>query len=313
MRPRVTLLCCTLVVLAGCGAFGGESTRTPTPEVTPVPVPDDGVLAPGLTSEGVESPSRLAEAHARLVEERSFRLAANRTVRYANGSLRSHLSVRVATDTNRTYLARAETAGHAAPVFLGRPPATGVYWSDGTTFVRKLTRDGETTYNEFGAPTGGAGSWGYWTKTVPFGGGRATPESFYADLFAAVPTRVAGRITADESPAYRLVGTRTPGGLRGAVGSGIEDVRDLRLDATVTDEGLVRSLSLSYAGRVDGEAVQVSRTVRYRNVGATDVTRPAWYARAVRGGTETRAGGGTDAERDAENGTAAHSAVVEWP
>jgi hypothetical protein len=48
----------------------------------------------------------------------------------------------------------------------------------------------------------------------------------------------------------------------------------------VTAAGLVRELSLSYEGVVDGERVLVTRRVAYKGVGSTSVERPEWADRA---------------------------------
>lgn len=288
MTARATLLACGLLVLAGCSALpaggGGFGAGTPTEDVTPAPIPRDDDLAPGVTAEGITAPRLVASAHAATIDDASFLLTASRTVRYANGTLRDRLAVRVALAANRTYLASAATAGPAAPVFLGRPPANATYWSNGSVYVRKLTRDGETTYNEFQPPANGAGTWRYWTRTVPFGGRDAFPRSFYRQLFASIPTRLVNRTRADGATTYVLVGDHaTDTAFAGA----IRDVHDLRLVAEIRDDGLVRALTLQYVGEVDGETVRVARTVRYEHVGETTVGRPSWFQNAVGGGQST--------------------------
>lgn len=280
MRIR-TVAVAALLVVAGCSAAPSlPGTDDPTATVTPVDVPADYDYAPGVTDAGVTDPATLAEAHESVIADSSYRLRANRTVRYANGTLREQLLVDVALAADGTYLATTATRGPAAPVFLGRPPANGSYWSNGSVYVRKLTRDGETTYTEFEPPSSGAGTWRYWTRTVPFGGEQATPSGFYRSLFASVPTSVDGETTAENATAYRLVGDSRA---ENRFADELSDVRDVRLVATVRRDGLVVSLSLRYVGELDGATVRVSRTVRYRDVGATTVERPSWYERAVGG------------------------------
>lgn len=269
-----------LVLLAGCnGAPSVDGPDTAT-SVTPVEVPADYDYAPGVTTDGVTEPATLAAAHEQVLANSSFRITANRTVRYANGTLREQLLVDVAVAENRTFLAAATTRGPNAPVFLGRPPATGTYWSNGSVNVRKLTRDGTTTYNEFEMPGSGAGTWRYWTQTVPFGGGQATPGAYYGSLFAAVPTSVTGENTSGSTTSYRLASERP---IVGEFRTDVTDVRDVRLVATVREDGLVTDLSLRYVGEVDGATVRVVRTVRYRGVGSTTVARPSWFENATGG------------------------------
>ena len=270
------LLVCLLLVTAGCNTLGGGDAGASTPTVTPAPVPAEETLAPGITDDGVTNPRALAGAHAGVITNRSYRLTVNRTVRAANGTLRERLSLELALAANRDYLVDTGTAGPEAPVFLGTPPANATFWSNGSTYVRKLTRDGRTTYNTF-SPVEGAGTWQYWARTVPFGGQQATPRAFLTRTFRAVDTVVVGRTEANGTTTYRLRGNETTEQLE----ADVANPRNVSLTATVTDEGLVRTLSLRYVGTIDGEEVVVSRTVAYRNVGATSVERPPWFDRAT--------------------------------
>jgi hypothetical protein len=274
MMGRLPGLLAVLVVLAGCGA---GPFATPEPTVTPVPVPegDRGSLAPGVSDEGVERPGVLAAAHADALTNRSYRLVTSRTVRYENGTLRERLRLELALSADRHYLVDAETAGPEAPVFIGKPPATATFWSNGSTYTRRLTRDGETTYTRF-QPTDGAGTWQYWARTVPFGGRQGSPRNFVEETFTTVPTSITGRTAVGNTTAYGLAGTRATDPL-----PGVDEPHSVVLRATVTADGLVKSVTLRYAGTVDGEAVSVERTVRYEGVGNTTVGRPAWTDRAL--------------------------------
>lgn len=269
------LIVCLLLTTAGCNAPGGdagEATRT----VTPAPVPMETTLAPGLSDEGVVNARALADAHVGVLAESAYRLTANRTVRDANGTLREQLTLEMALAADRTYRAETATAGPDAPVFLGRPPANATFWSNGSTYVRKLTRDGQTTYNQF-TPVDGAGTWQYWARTVPFGGQQGSPRAFLSQTFRAVETTVVGRTDANGTTAYLLVGNATTEQLD----AGVDDPQNVSLTATVTENGLVRSLSLRYVGTIDGDQVVVTRTIAYRDVGATTVERPDWFDQAV--------------------------------
>ncbi|TSD14219.1 hypothetical protein DP107_08170 [Haloglomus irregulare] len=270
-----------LLVTAGCSGFGPASDpgdAGPTSSLTPVPVPDDDsreTLAPGLTADGVESPEALANGHAASLDTRSYRLIANRTVRYENGTLREQLLFDLSLGADRTYLVETATAGPEAPVFLGTPPAKAAFWSNGSVYTRRLTRDDETTYTRF-RPIDGAGTWQYWARTVPFGGGLASPRGFFETTFSSVPTRVTGRAPESDTVSYRLAGDRATGSL-----PGVDDPRAVDLAATVTTNGLVRSLTLVYNGTIEGEPVRVRWTIRYENVGNTTVNRPSWTDRAL--------------------------------
>lgn len=262
---------CLLLVLAGCGG-PAAAPATETRSVTAVEVPDDGTFAPGVTEEGVTGPSALARAHTDALAETSYRLVVNRTVRYANGTLRESLRVNLSLAADRGYLVHTATAGPAAPVFLGTPPANATFWSNGTTYLRRLGRDGTTTYNSF-EPREGAGTWQYWARTVPFGGGTGNPRDFFEDTFETVETRLVGT---ENETAYLLVGETATEPLD----EEYADPRNLSLRASVTPEGMVRSLTLRYEATVEGRTVTVVRTLRYEDVGETTAPRPPWYERA---------------------------------
>jgi hypothetical protein len=261
------------VVLAGC-AFG---LGGPTETLTPVPGGEaDPEFPPGVSERGVSFPGTLAEAHARAIENTSFTLVSNRTVRWANGSVRSGFDVRVRLDRNRTYHATLRTAGPAGPVVLGQPPATAEFWSDGDTYLRALGT-GNRTYNEFTPPGNGVATWRYWTRTVAFGGQAGYPGRTIRGVFGSVPTRIADRQAG--TGRLRLVGDELTDG--DAFPPDVDSPRNLTLVAEVEPSGLVRTLRLRYEGTVDGRPVTVRRYIAYRSVGSTAVGRPAWYGRAI--------------------------------
>ncbi|ESS05589.1 MAG: hypothetical protein A07HB70_02065 [uncultured archaeon A07HB70] len=253
---------------------GGVGERPTSPAADDTPAER---YPPGLTEAGVADPQALGSAHEGALSNESYTLRSTRTVQTTDGDVRSRLSVTVQVDERRAFLARAETAGPAAPVFLGDPPARGVYWSNGTTYARRLTSDGERVYNTFD-PVGRAGTWRYWTATVPFGGGRAGPAETYADLFGAAETRVVTTREPDGVRRYFVVGeTLAPTGVEGSA------VENAALEAAVTPSGVVQALSLAYEATVDGERVIVRWRVSYEAVGRTTVREPAWLDRALRG------------------------------
>jgi hypothetical protein len=63
--------------------------------------------------------------------------------------------------------------------------------------------------------------------------------------------------------------------------AGVETPRELRLNATVTERGLVRSVSLSFVAVREGERHRVTRRLDYRDVNGTTVERPPWVDRAL--------------------------------
>lgn len=272
------LLLIVVVVLAGCNGLVGESTTTPG--LTPVgDIRTEVGYPPGVDESGVVSPEALANTHSDLVSDRSYVLVSNRTVRYENGTLRSRLRVRIDLAENKTFYVRTSTAGHAGPVFLGHPPATGEYWSDGEVYVRYLQRDNESVYNTFQPPDQFTATWEFWTRTVAFGGRSGSSEETIQTVFGAVPTRITGVETRNGTTVYLLSGT-------GATSLAfappeVESAENVRLEAAVGADGLVREIRLQYDAVVAGDQVTVERAVIYRDVGSTTVSRPPWFDRAM--------------------------------
>jgi hypothetical protein len=266
-----------LVLLAGCPGLAGQST--PTADVTPAPVPETETYPPGVGPAGVVDPTALARVHSAAVDATSYTLVSNRTITAGNGSLRSHLALTVRLARDRSYHARARTAGPAGPVFLGAPPARAEFWSNGTVYVRAVERESGWTYNEFTPPNEFVASWRYWRSTAAFGGEEGFDVETLATLFGSIPTALAGTRTENGTTLYRLTGDRALRPDFAKTGTG--PVRNVSLDATVTEAGVVRAFDLSYERRQCSVPVRVVWTLRYDAVGRTTADRPAWFARAV--------------------------------
>lgn len=275
-RRSQFLLVAVVVITAGCSGFafgdGGDGTVS---TVTPAPVPTDGAGAypVGLGPSGVTSPSLLGAAHADALNGTGYTLGMTRTVRYENGTLRSYLRIEVALDADRTHFANVSVRGHAAPVLLGRPPASASFWSDGDVYLRRLTRDNRTIYNEYEPPDSYAGTWRYWVHTAALNG---RPAADVTQTVAPFQTRVATAESGDETE-YVVSGDRLR---RGEIGAPWSARRNATLAARVTEDGLVRAYRTEYTATTGGERVRVTRTVRFDGVGNTTVGRPSWYGRA---------------------------------
>jgi len=276
VRTLVVVTVTVLVLLAGCAGFGESGPATPT--VTPVGVEDEPepVYPPGVGEGGVFAPELLAAAHAERVNDTSYTLVSNRTVRYANGSVRSGIALRVRLAENRSYHADIRTAGSAGPIVLGEPPARAAFWSNGDRYVRAFGPPGNRTYNEFVPPDSYVASWRYWVGAAAFGGGSGHAERTVRRTFEAVPTRVVTREGEGAETRYRLVGTDARSGSY----ANVEAPHNLTLRATVRADGLVERLELRYEGEVDGSPVTVHRVIQYSAVGDTLAGPPAWVDRA---------------------------------
>jgi hypothetical protein len=272
-----SVLVALAVVLAGCPALGPQSPAADGGTVTPDTYP------PGVTADGVIDPATLADAHVAVTENASYTVVSNRTIRYTNGSLVSRLSVRLRLAADRQFHVRTTTGGPDGPLLLGTPPAAAEYWSNGSVYVRALTREGRTTYNRFSPPDTFVGTWRYWRSTVPFGGQDGHARETIHNLFSDVPTALAGTASAGTTTVYRLAGEGARDDSFAKAGSGPVD--GVTVAAEVTEDGLVRRFDLSYVTFVDGHSARVNWTLSYLEVGNTTAPAPEWFDRAVDSGT----------------------------
>ncbi|MFW5959427.1 MAG: hypothetical protein ACOCQ3_05445, partial [Natronomonas sp.] len=234
------------------------------------------VEPPGLTDEGVVDPTALAEAHAAEIEERSYSLAVTVVVSDAERSLRSYLSMDLALAADRTYLTQVSTDGPDAPGFLGSPPATAVFWSDGDVYLSQFSPEETKAFTEFEPSNGFAGKWQYWARTVPFGGTlQSRSERYFQTIFDAIPTRLVERQRIDGTDQYRLTNDGSQLRMSSNLNEpGVSQVRDVRLDAVVDHRSVVRSFELQFVAQKNEDRVGFYRTIDYSSLGETTVERP---------------------------------------
>lgn len=92
---RVVLVA-TLVIFAGCSAFGspdGTIDRDPyTVNETVDPTPDEPIqLVPGLTTDGINDSAALVDAHAATLDNASYVINQEYTITYSNGTVAHHV------------------------------------------------------------------------------------------------------------------------------------------------------------------------------------------------------------------------------
>lgn len=269
---RATLLA-LVVLLAGCPAFGGDGS-TATLEATPAPVPADRPFPPGVGPDGVADPAALAGAHSAVVDNASYTIVSNRTIRAENGSLRSLLAVTTRLARDRTYLVSARTDGPQGPTLLGSPPSRAGFWSNGSVYLRAVPGPNGTTVNRFQPPDNFVATWRYWRSTVPFGGQEGHDDVTFRTLFRSVPTEIVSRETTAGTTRYRLVGREALNAAFAKAGQGTID--GVRLVAVVREDGLVESVDLEYIRGGADATIRVDWSLRYENVGSTSVGGPPW-------------------------------------
>ena len=268
--------------VGGLGPFGSAGGARSEPPATPTPQTEPAVAVPGLSPSGVADPQVLARAHLDRLEASSFTLSSTRTVHADDGTLLSSLRLTARVDESRQFIADIGTAGSGGRDVFGEPPVRATLYSDGDRQYRRLSSDGETSYNA--VPLGaGVNGWFYWTNVFPFGGLFYASDEYYRDLLASVPVSLTSR-AGDGEPPYHLHATAvTVEEPNPQVFASVDDdspVENLSLLASVTGAGLVESLRLSFDGERFSNAATALVSTDYRDLGRTSVDRPEWADRA---------------------------------
>lgn len=263
LRP---LFVAALFVLAGCGGLAGNPSPAGDGTITPAPVPTDPPTSrpdraepPAPLVGEAPDPSRLDRYHARALERRSYRV--------------------------RTYVGRSERTGRGGPVrstidrriyrvergWTYRAVRVSIRTGSGTTerFVRwEAYADGDAEYRR----TVSANGTSY--ERRPFASGTLPPhrERTAAMLgrYLEVADVTVEIVRTDRGSRIRVVGGDP-------VGPGFEDASDYRVEAVLTEEGLVERFEATYLA-ANGSSILVGFQVD--GVDSVGVEPPAWYEEA---------------------------------
>ncbi|WP_276272705.1 hypothetical protein [Haloarcula litorea] len=137
-RRAVTVVACLL--LAGCGGFAAGDRAT----VTPAPVPETRTVAPGVTTDGVVSPTALASAHEAALADTTYTLTLVERV----GDRERRFALRVGRDGRFRYRGERFGERYSQTVF-----------SDGRAEYRREQRPLGVRY-EYEGPTDGTDGFG---------------------------------------------------------------------------------------------------------------------------------------------------------
>jgi hypothetical protein len=268
-RRVLTALVFLLVVSsAGCSGLlnsdsqpAGTTTSTPSPttEKTPSTTASPEQLAPGPTTDGVTDPLALADAHRENVDNHSFvsqqrftrvneteRAYRQDTLHYAN---ESHWR------WNRT--------GAGIGVALDVTNGTFVQYADGNEVRYRLESADDVRY--------GVRKISARADAPPMPPEDVFLDSLYArnlvyTLFATEDVTV----ERGDDVAAHVTGTASELTIGG------ETATDVEFTATVTEDGLVQSLDISYE---QGEN-SIERKITFNRVTTNPVERPDWYSQA---------------------------------
>lgn len=260
MTVRLVLVV-LLALTAGCSTFG---TAGDTPTVTPAPVPEQNEttpanpLPPGVTGNGVSDPARLALAHVQATSGQSYtwrdRSASIRKL--DNGTLQTELRqvAYVENETTYTYWTNRRPDETDGPFSFYR---NYTEYADEDGRSARYVDSGEVIYREY--PTRPARS------RVGSEAGDAIRRYLHVENATVAVTLV------DGERYYTINGTGN------ALPSGWE-ISNYTVNATVSPDGFVRQLAVSYVRTQGDEREAISYEYRYSRVGNTTVEPPDWVA-----------------------------------
>ena len=281
-RGAATAAVCLCLLSAGCaGLVGGDAAAGET--VTPAPVPTADATtspqqhAPGIVGDRVVNATALGRAHVRRLSNTSYRVQHTRTV--TDGS-DLHRRVRTRASISAGYRSYTATRTVAGRGVTGREIHST--WRDGRA-LRRTTVNGSTT-TAVVADSRGIGGPPRPPRAAlffdPTFNGRLIAllsvtnitsirpgDSVVKQLYGGLVYRIRGTGSTDDS----AVATRP-----------VDRVTDVSLSAAVTPRGVVRSYALQYTLVNGTETHRVRETLRYSELGTTDVVfedqrRPGRY------------------------------------
>ena len=281
------LVVCVVVVVAGCGGLAATDepdantvnpaleqtpTQSPTPTPSPVPTPTPTptlpeALPPALGTETVD-PGRLAASHARNLGSQSRTVVRTITVRATNGTLlgRSRVVLRDDGDPRGGRLAVRRRVSGPRPAAVGLSTRNVSYWgNDSLTVSRTEAADGTVTYGFDRTPF------------PPIARSDTTGRAAVGFAFQVANVTEVSR-AGTGAPVFLVEGSAAADETYGAY--------DVRLTATVTPSGVVRSFEVTYTRERGGRLRRVTRGFRVTDPGNTTVSRPSWYRQAVAAGTD---------------------------
>lgn len=257
-RSALVLAVAALLLSAGCsGLTGGDGpTETSTGTQTPTTTPADFEYPPGLSESGFETDA-LMEHHATSLEAaESATVRLRRTIGSGENALEA---THVAKSDGDTWLVRV-----SGPTLGGETGTETTYAANGEAYLN-WTVDGNTTYERLDdAPAFPDVAISLRLRSV-LGGG-----NFSATAVDAVNGTTAVQYTADS------VANETALEQVGVVGN----VTSFDATVWVTDDGVVRSASLSVS--YENPALSETRAYEYAvsGVNATTIDEPAWLSSA---------------------------------
>lgn len=256
-----------VAVTAGCGSVvglgGGPATETVTPAPVPTlePTPEDPRmgLAPGVDAEGIFDVDYLVQNHVSVATDTSYvwEEENHQFYRARNSTVWSNNSQRIVFENGSNY---HRTASSTELLIEGQRQFLQSYeeYGDGD---RRYTRWFQIDEPDPIYRHGPAGDASLQYASLPVG-----PIRRFMDL---EEERVARISSVGERDHYRITGTRSSILQYG-------EVRNFTARMVVREDGLVRSLNVSFETTQAEQEVTISYASRYSAVGNATVTEPGW-------------------------------------
>ena len=258
MYGRVVLVA-ALVLIAGCSAFGSgdQSQQTVTP--APVPEPTAPNASQGetrLSGEEVPEPALLADAHVQAIRGESYtwrdRYVVVRTGENTSSRSVTRRRARVETETTYTYWTnRWQTTTRNPFRFYGE---YSEYATERARYARYV-ESGVLVHERF-PPRAAATRIGGMAKS-------SIRRYLAVENSSARPVQIQG------DGYYELTGT-------GYAGPDDSTVRNYSVEALVSHDGFIISLSASFVRVRNYQRKEVTYEYEYDRVGFTTVDRPTW-------------------------------------
>jgi hypothetical protein len=281
MRHGVAIAVVAICLLsAGCaGLFGDDTAAQET--VTPAPVPTAEATtspeqrAPGVVGDRVVNATALGRAHVGQLSNTSYRVRHTRTVRNDSGRYKRVQTRASISAGYRSYTATRTVTG---PGVTAREVHTT--WRNGRA-LKWTTVNGSTTA-EVVADSRGIGGPPRPPRAALF-----FEPTFNGRLIALLSVTNVTAIQPGDSvikqlygvSLYRIKGTGATDDSAVATHS-VDRVTNVSLSATVTPNGVVRSYALQYTTVNGTETRRVTESLRYRDLGTTEVAFDTWHGSA---------------------------------
>ncbi|WP_135824785.1 DUF7537 family lipoprotein [Halorussus ruber] len=276
---------CLLLVLAGCNALPGggpavEETTTASPGETTAggPTLNEEALPPGLSASGVTDAGALAAAHEDALAGQSYTYDREVRVVADNGTQLGEWSQHTQVGSDRLRFNHTQT-GTGVSVAGVPIDDTRVYTNGSVTYWNT------SIFSEDFRRESGRG----------FAENTFSSEQLLADVLNASETTVSAverdeDVSGEEGTRYRVRATTEAETFSYNAPNGTAEVNATNVTATVlvASSGLVRNVTYEFDFERENVSGHRTMTVRYSQLGATEVAVPAWVEDAERATNETR-------------------------